>query len=224
MNNMVKLSPTTLSLYRNCPRCFWLEKMRNIRRPRGIFPSLPSGMDRVIKSFFDEYRKKQVLPEELSGPDFGGVSLFRDQERLDLWRDWKTGLQYRDSEGVILFGALDDLLVKNDLYMPFDYKTKGSSTSEEDAVKYYQLQLDCYALMLDANGFKPAGYGFLLYFSPRRISTLKNVELEIQAIKISLDPNRAKEILKEANRCLINPIPASAQNCEYCQWINNFKR
>ncbi len=181
-------------------------------------------MDRVIKAFFDEYRKKQILPEEFSGTDFDGVSLFRDQERLDLWRDWKTGLQYHDSEGVILFGALDDLLVKKNLYIPFDYKTKGSSTSEEDAIKYYQLQLDCYALILDANEFKPADYGFLLYFSPQKISTLKVIEFEIQPIKISVDPNRARDILREANRCLINYIPASASNCEYCQWINNFKK
>lgn len=223
MNNIIKLSPTTLNLYRNCPRCFWLEKIKNIKRPRGIFPSLPSGMDRAIKSFFDEYRKKQTLPPELSGSDFNGVSLFNDQKQLDLWRDWKTGLQYCDPEGIILFGAIDDLLKKGSLYIPFDYKTKGSSTSEDDAVKYYQMQLDCYALMIDANGLKPADYGFLLYFSPSKVSNLRVIEFEIQPIKVSIDPNRAKNILREASFCLKKSIPAASLNCEYCQWINNFR-
>ena len=30
-----------------CPRCFWLQIVKNIKRPQGIFPSLPSGMDQV---------------------------------------------------------------------------------------------------------------------------------------------------------------------------------
>ena len=41
---------------------------------------------------------------------------------------------------------LDDLLVKDGAYIPFDYKTKGSPTNEEDANKYYQTQLDCYEI------------------------------------------------------------------------------
>jgi CRISPR/Cas system-associated exonuclease Cas4 (RecB family) len=219
---MIKLSPSALNLYRNCPRCFWLEKVRNIKRPRGIYPSLPGGMDRVIKSFFDEYRKKKILPDELSGPDFQGVFLFDDQEQLDQWRDWRTGLEYRDSEGAILFGALDDLLVKEGFYIPFDYKTKGSITSETDAVKYYQMQLDCYALMLDANGFKSASYGFLLYFSPKKVLPRKLVEFEMQPIKIAIDINRATEIFREAHKCLAGPMPSSGDNCEYCQWLKNF--
>lgn len=219
---MIRLSPSSLNLYRNCPRCFWLEKMRNIKRPRGIFPSLPGGMDRVIKKFFDEHRKKCTLPEDLSGPDFQGVILFGNQSKLDQWRDWKTGLEYREPEGAVLFGAIDDLLVKDGLYIPFDYKTKGSPTTEDDAIKYYQMQLDCYGLMLDANGFKPANYGFLLYFSPQKVLSRKMVEFEIQPIKISIDINRAKIILKEASRCLADAMPPAERNCEYCQWLKNF--
>lgn len=219
---MIKLSPSSLNLYRNCPRCFWLEKVRNIRRPRGIFPSLPGGMDRVIKTFFDEHRKNGTLPDNLSGPDFQETFLFKDQEKLDRWRDWKTGLEYRDPKGVVLFGALDDLLVKNSLCIPLDYKTKGSPTTEEDAIKYYQLQLDCYTLMLEANNFKTASYGFLIYFSPQKVLPRKIVEFEIQSIKIDVNINRAKETLQEAQECLEGQLPSSSGNCEYCGWLKNF--
>jgi hypothetical protein len=36
-----------------------------VQRPRGIFPSLPGGMDIVIKKYFNKYRGS--LPPELSG-------------------------------------------------------------------------------------------------------------------------------------------------------------
>ena len=65
-----KLSPSTLNVFLDCPRCFWLDKVKNIKRPRGIFPSLPSGMDRAIKVHFDSFRTKGILPPELKGTDF----------------------------------------------------------------------------------------------------------------------------------------------------------
>jgi len=37
-----------------CPRCFWLQIVKNIKRPAGIFPSLPSGMDKILKVHFDK--------------------------------------------------------------------------------------------------------------------------------------------------------------------------
>jgi len=49
-----KFSPSKLNLVKDCPRCFWLEFNKKFRRPRGIFPSLPSGMDKILKNHFDE--------------------------------------------------------------------------------------------------------------------------------------------------------------------------
>lgn len=50
-----------------CPRCFWLQFNKNIHRPRGIFSSLPGGMDGVIKKYYDSYRKQGKLPPEVEG-------------------------------------------------------------------------------------------------------------------------------------------------------------
>ena len=112
----VKLSPSALNLFLDCPRCFWLDKLKGIKRPRGIFPSLPGGMDREIKGHFDCFRSKGSLPPELGGEVFSQVRLFADQEKLELWRSWRTGLVYQDkAAGTFLSGAIDDLLVKTAL-------------------------------------------------------------------------------------------------------------
>lgn len=219
----IKLSPSALGLYKDCPRCFWLEKVKNIKRPRGIFPSLPSGMDRVIKVYFDTYRAKQELPPELRVEAFHGVSLYGNHAQLEKWRSWRTGLQYEE-DGSILSGALDDLLVKGDRYIPFDYKTKGSPTNEEDAVKYYQTQLDCYALMLDANGLMTAGHGFLLYFSPKTVNDHGRVDFQLQPIRIETDPGRAKELFRKARGVLSGAAPRASAACEYCNWLENFRK
>ena len=53
-----KFSPSSLSLLKDCPRCFWLKFNKDIKRPDSIFPSLPSGMDKILKVHFDHFMKK----------------------------------------------------------------------------------------------------------------------------------------------------------------------
>ncbi|MBI4368016.1 MAG: PD-(D/E)XK nuclease family protein [Candidatus Omnitrophica bacterium] len=218
----IKLSPSTLNLFLECPRCFWMDKVKNIKRPRGIFPSLPSGMDRAIKVHFDGFRKQETLPPELGGGNFERVKLYSDQKQLNLWREWRTGLVYQDSDGSVLSGALDDLLVKDGKHIPFDYKTKGSPTTEEDAVKYYQNQLDCYTLLLESNQLPTIGYAFLLYYSPKAVSENGNVAFELQAIKIQTDADRARATFRNAVHLLKGTRPNSAPRCEYCGWLRKF--
>ena len=90
-------SPSSLSLLKECPKCFWLHFNKNIRRPNGIFPSLPSGIDRILKVHFDSYRDKNELPPELK--KLKGVRLFNNIELLKTWRNNLKGIQYKDKNG-----------------------------------------------------------------------------------------------------------------------------
>ena len=78
-----KFSPSSLSLLKDCSRCFWLNFNKEIKRPDSIFPSLPSGMDRVLKAHFDSFRDRKLLPPELK--EFNGdIKLFDNVELLDI--------------------------------------------------------------------------------------------------------------------------------------------
>jgi len=219
MAKLIRLSPSALNLFRDCPRCFWMDKVKSIRRPRGIFPSLPNGMDRVIKDYFDGYRKKGELPPEFQSESFKGLELYPDQKKLNLWREWRTGLRYTDMDGSELFGAIDDLLVKGGKYLPFDYKTKGTPTSREDAVKYYSNQINCYALLLEANGMELAGEGYLLYYSPKSVREKGWVQFQMQAIPLQIDTSLALATFREALELIQSPMPEVKGRCEYCAWL-----
>ena len=60
-NGKIVLSPSALNLFLECAKCFWLEKNRGIHRPAGAFPSLPGGMDAVLKKYFDKVTKTQIF-------------------------------------------------------------------------------------------------------------------------------------------------------------------
>lgn len=217
-----KLSPSALNLFLDCPRCFWLEKNKNTKRPRGIFPSLPGGMDLVIKAYFDKYRTKDELPPEVNGKLIG--KLVANAGLLDKWRSWRaTDLCYEDkSINAVLSGALDDCLVDEGCYIPLDYKTRGS-TLTEDPRKYYQTQLDCYCLILDASGFKTKGLAYLLYYWPLEVFENGMVKFKVEPIKIETNIESAKNIFQDAVSVLSCGIPKAQPKCEYCSLVANRK-
>lgn len=216
----IRLSPSSLNLFLECPRCFWLQMNEGIHRPRGIFPSLPGGMDLVIKDYFDKYREKGELPPEIQGKIEG--NLLHDHELLNKWRNWRTGLEYKDEDlNVVLFGALDDCMEKDGKYFPLDYKTRGFAPKEGDSEKYYGNQLDCYTLLLEENGYPVGDFGYLIYYYPEHVEENGTVIFSVKPIQLKIDPNRARKTLKDAMKLLNGPIPPHHSECEYCIWGRN---
>ena len=223
-NGQIKLSPSTLNLFLECQKCFWLGQVKGVHRPRGIFPSLPGGMDNLIKKYFDSYRIQGTLPPEIAGKVDG--MLMADLNLLNQWRSWRTGLVYRDpSSGAVLSGALDDLLVNpaKQVFMPFDYKTRGYAL-KEDSSSFYQNQLNCYSLMLEANGLKSAGFGYLCYYIPTNVSEDGQVKFEVTVKKMSVSNDDARKVFESAQELINGPMPKSHNACEYCSWGNSLNQ
>lgn len=214
----IRLSPSTLGLYRDCPRCFWIELNPKVKRPRGIFPSLPGGMDLVIKDYFDLYRGS--LPPELEG-QIEGV-LFDDADLLKKWRNWRTGLTYTDENlNAQLFGALDDcLLIDGKQYTPLDYKTRGSAPKEGASEMYYQHQLDAYAFLLNENGFEAASFAYLVYYYPKEVHEGGLVQFHVDPVRVEVSTDRARKLFEGAVELLRGDMPKEHKlgACEYAKW------
>lgn len=209
------ISNSSVSLFEDCPRCFWLAKNLKIERPRGIFPSLPSGMDRVIKPYYDIYRATGSVPPEIA-ESLGDSKLYGDMKKLSAYRNWQSGLKY-DLGQYTLIGAFDDLVINKDgTYSPWDYKTKGSAPDIHGAIRYYQRQLDTYALLLTKNGMKTNGKGYLVYYYPEKVGENGMVQFKTQVLTLNTNPERAEATLLKAILCLTSPFPPENGKCEYC--------
>lgn len=185
-----------------------------IKPPRGIFPSLPGGIDRVVKAYFDKYRG--ALPPELKGK-VPGV-LMENMGILSKWRNWRSGLSCSfEKEQVSLGGALDDCLVDGECYIPIDNKTKGSQP-KDDGAQYYQTQLDCYNLMLLKNGHAIKNCGYLAYWWPQEIAEGGIIKFGVDVYRLECSSARAIEVAQKAAECLRGPIPKH-QGCELCEHI-----
>ena len=220
--NTIQLSASALSLYMECPKCFWLQKINGIHRPSQIF-ALQSNFDRILKSYFDKFREKNELPPELTGKVEG--KLFGDKELLEKWRNaLRPTLKYRHPKypDFSLAGGIDDCLFDGKYYIPLDFKTTGSSRFEENSEKYYQHQLDIYNFLLEENGYKTKGMAYLVYYKPEEVAGEGLMKFQIVVKKMETDHKRALRLFEDAIELLQNPMPKSHSDCQFCSWANDF--
>lgn len=217
--NPIKISPSGISSLLECPRCLWLHMNEEKKRPRGIYPSLPDGMDNVFKNYFDEYRVRGELPPEIEGKVEG--TLFADSRQLQAWREFnfgRGGIRALIPEfNMMVAGAIDDLMIAPDgKFIPFDFKTRGYPL-KEDTHEHYRHQLDLYTLLFQKNGFEPAGYGYLLFFWPVTYG-LGMANFKTELIRMDVSPSRGMSVLAQAHKIISGPMPPQHESCEYCTY------
>ncbi len=210
-----KISPSSLNLMQECPRCFWLDKNNVWKRPVGIFPSLPSGMDRILKVHFDKFRERGLLPPEICDEtNCIGMKLFNDNELLKIWQNNRKGIAFTDENGNILSGAMDNLLQKGKKLIVLDYKTRGYGL-KEDTHKHYQLQLDVYNFLLRKNGYETEDFAFLLFYVPREVTETGEVIFDTTLKKMQINIKNAENVWKKAIELLNSECPE--KGCEWCE-------
>ncbi len=215
-----RLSPSSLALMEECPRCFWLEKHCVWKRPEAVFPSLPGGMDRILKKHFDRFAIRKMMPPELrENVECFGCRLFSNLELLKQWRNEKSGIVWKDPKGDIFHGAVDNLLVKGKKLIVLDYKTRGYAL-KEDTAKRYQNQLDCYNFLLRKNGYETEDYAFLLFYYPREVLETGEVIFDTQLIKMKVNTENAERLFNKALKLLRGPCPAAREDCAWCKLQN----
>ena len=97
----MQLSYSALGIFKDCSRCFWLDRNKKLTRPRGIFSSMPGGVDGIIKEQLEKYRGQ--LPPYMAGfPQLDGFQLYTGAD-LKFMRNWKTNpLKMTDVKGNII--------------------------------------------------------------------------------------------------------------------------
>jgi len=217
MKPTYKISPSSINLMIDCERCFYLQLVKKEKRPESIFPSLPSGMDKILKIHFDKFMEKGQLPPEIREELSNEYKLFSNKEKLDIWRSNFKGIEYKDNKsGILLRGAVDNILEKGDKLIVLDYKTRGFPL-KEDTHEHYITQMDIYNFLLRKNGYKTEDYTYLLFYYPKEVADTGEVIFDTKLIKIKTDPKRGEKVFKKAVKILEGNEPKANKDCGYCK-------
>lgn len=222
----MRMSPSSLSVFRECPRCYWWTQVKKVARPRGIFPSLPGGMDRVLKSYVENALESGESDGLFHLDGVGkGSKIYERRDLVHKWQNWRSGLSCQVGE-VLVTGAIDDLVVWPDgKVSPLDFKTRGAAPKDGQSEQYYGAQLDIYHLLLEQDaGLKCTGKGYLRYGWPKQVLA-KTVEFDWQTVVLETDPERAVKLVQDAAEVLrMTEPPDWKASCEYCVYVEERKK
>ena len=215
-DKIIKISPSSLNLYLDCPLCFWLQLNNGIKRPEHPSSTLPMGIDLTLKVYFDHWRKKDGLPPLLHGHLPG--KLLGDQALIAKFRS--RSFSWYDQEAKAYFsGILDDALeFEGGVIVPLDNKTKGFPPFEPHAA--HVLQMSAYTLLLRENKFPTKNLAYLIYwfFNHKSFNLEKPLHFNVTVEEIKTDPDRVLNIFREAVALLRSPMPLPAMECQFCQY------
>ncbi|HZZ99731.1 MAG TPA: PD-(D/E)XK nuclease family protein [Candidatus Paceibacterota bacterium] len=222
----IKLSRSSLKLFQDCPRCFWLDLHHKIRRPPGFPYTLSSAVDFLVKQEFDKYRREGTLPPVFARHNFQ-AKLFADP-RLTAWRDNRQGVQYFDEDlNAILYGAVDDVLQMNDGSLAVvDYKSTGSR--EIRIYDDYQKQMEVYSWLVGRNGFQAHTEAYFVYYQVDKsgggfANALPFIE-QLKAVKVNTSwvPDVFEQAVMVARRDTPPEIETFCEHCKYVQDAGKF--
>jgi CRISPR/Cas system-associated exonuclease Cas4 (RecB family) len=215
-DSFIRLSPSSLNLFLDCPQCFYLDKVRGIKRPETPTSTLPSGVDNTLKKYFDHWRQKNALPPLLQGKLPG--KLVSDQALIAKFRS--RSFEWYDKETNAHFtGILDDAMLLDDgLIIPIDNKTRGFPPVEPH--ESHLNQMSGYTLLLKENGFKTKNLAYLIYwfFNHKEMDLENPLAFNVTVEEVETDPERIRQLFREAVETLNGPMPPSNSDCTFCAY------
>ncbi len=223
----VSLSNHKLSLLagdEGCLRCFYDHCQLKVERPRGIFPSLSSGMDDRLKVYFDRFRGS--LPPALRGR-LPGV-LWGDTAQIKKVRHWNSNTKpiVPTPYGVAgLIHAFDDLVQRDDGFVSIlDGKTRGNKPEPGYAERYYQTQADLYHVHMKLGGMHAHPEAFFVFVTPLDCDpdyTLPDclpIPFDVTVQRVLGHFDDGMELITQGMKILSGGRPAGNPNCPWCQW------
>jgi len=220
----IQLSPNSLNLFLECPYCFWLEKKLGIKKPLAYPYEFNKKVDELLKEEFDLYRKQDLEPPLFKENNIN-AKLFKNQKLLNQWRSNLAGIRYFDEAlGATLFGAVDDVLeFSKDRIAPLDYKSTGMTVAK--IYDRFQLQMDVYTFLMEKNGYKTTGKGYLaFYVVDKSRGFVDRLPFRKEIIEIETNPSDIYEIFKEAVITLKNQMPKKhSKDCQLGKWFDAVK-
>ena len=234
-NSVFKISRSKFSDFLDCPRCFYLDRVKGLQSPSMPGWALNSAVDELLKKEFDFYRAQKKPHPIFEEYNLNFIPF--EHEDLDTWRNsLKGGIGFEDEEtNLFIHGGIDDLWfdMKEKKLVVVDYKAQSSSypvtvSSYLDSEWHlsYKLQMDIYVHILRKMNFKVSDLSYFYVCNGEK----KNDKFENKIdFKTTLIPYRVNTSWIESKltemKSVLNSdkIPEIEKTCEKCAYLKGGK-
>ena len=227
---MTKLSRSKIELSLDCPRCFWLEMKKGIKRPP-MFPyTINNAIDYLLKQEFDAYREKGSPHPIMTKNKIDAIPY--QSPKIANWRSNFTGVQHHHKDtDFLVYGAVDDVWVNPDGELIIvDYKATGAN--QHTVQDSYRRQLEIYQWLLRRNDFDVSPVGYFVFaradksggFAASAEALREGGGMAILPFDIFVEHHQGDDSWLE--QALVNArhtfdseeVPEASLECPYCQY------
>ena len=218
---MIKLSRTKIELFLNCPRCFWLDMQKGVKRPPPAPYTINLAIDSLLKQEFDVCRENGTAHYIIKKYNINAIPYKCDQ--INTWRTNFTGVQFHHKPtDFLVFGAVDDVWVNPEgELIVVDYKATGAK--EYKIYDSYKRQMEVYQWLLAMNGYKVSKTGYFLFAKVNKEGGFAEGKLffDLSLEPLEGDSSWVEGAITKASKLLKTPIPDSNPECIYCQFAQS---
>lgn len=226
----VKISRSKIDLFFQCKRCFWLDLVKDIKRPPSPPFTLNSAVDQLMKNEMDEYRKKK-MPHPLALKNSLNLIPF-DHEKIDDWRQNSKGIGHlHGPTGLYIHGSPDEVWVDgNEILFVVDFKAtskKDTPSLEDGWGPNFKRQVEVYQWLFKQNSFKVSDKAYFLYSNGIKGNrTFENMLLFESILLVHEgDTSWVEGVLLEISECLKSKnIPEANPKCQICNYFESVSK
>ena len=225
-----KLSRSGIDSFIKCQRCFYLNKVGNIKDIGMPGFSLNSAHDELMKKELDTYREKAEAHPYMESLNKNLIPF--QHEKMEDWRNNFKGIAYHHKKtDLIITGAIDDVWIDTDTNELVIVEYKSTSTQSEidlnDGTPWkeqYKRQIDIYQWLFRMNGFEVSDDSVFLYSNgiktAEKFNDVMNFKTYVLEYKGSTDWVEPKiiEIKKVLDQ---TSIPSLNEECETCSYVES---
>ncbi len=224
-----KVSRSKIELYKQCPRCFWLDVRLKISRPNSPPFNINKTIDELFKKEFDVHRRAGTQHPIMIANDLSDVVPYQHKD-IDVWRENFTGVVFvHQPTNLHVFGAVDDVWVNKDgELIVVDYKAtskdKEVSISSDWQISY-KRQMEVYQWLLRQNGFPVSATGYFVYTNARMDTAGfgDHLDFKTKLIPYTGNDDWVEPTLHEMKMCMEGDIPPVGESimggiCEHCDY------
>lgn len=225
----IKLSRSSINLFQQCHRCFYLKIKHKISQPPTPKISLNLKVDELLKNEFDTFR--------LSGsahPIMKQISnhiLPFQHPNLQQWRHNFTGIRFLHTKyNFLLFGAVDDLWFdqQSQSIIIIDYKATSSQyPPSKDRLNDYNYQLSFYNWLFQQNHFQTYHTNYILLANAHTSEKVfqNNLHFSTQLLSLPHNPDWIDETLSQIYDLLNKQnLPLETPSCLYCKYYSKIQQ
>lgn len=220
-----KLSRSKIDLFKNCPRCFYLDNKLGTARPPGFPFNLNSAVDALFKKEFDIHRAASSAHPIME--QYGIDAVPFQHPEINTWRENFKGIRYEHKPtGFTVSGAVDDVWVNPEgELIVVDYK----STSKDGKIESldqgwhigYKRQMEVYQWLLRQNGFTVSDTGYFVYANASKDREAFDGKLEFEVTLIPYVGNAdwiENTLLDIKDTLDKDELPKPYESCDYCTY------